>query len=481
MKLESPTQNFDLIIQNGQPTYPHMPMKNGDYYYNYYMGDGGSISSSEISGTEYNAYNITLTSDGLQWINKEGVTKLCLRTSRDINKNEPSDNEYILIYSSEKGSTYAPKLIVKYSYEGYKYAFHGPFSEETGLKDGNITITVYPAYGSPFNFTLDGNYTLELEEKPSMFKWTLEYNYSRIYIPLYSYEEIYIFKPADPYFLYTVEVIDFIGIHNVYIEVLVSANGSQYVAERRRIPTGGKASFCLTEFKSYSYRLISDEAIISLGTVETPQRPIWEQAKITFIVTPAMLEAPPSNYEGISVRADRLNETCIQICYKDNRSRTQSVNVTIYLIGKFSGLTEEYSQTFTAQQISITWNHALPDKDYLVEIQAEHADYGTIKWEIPCPTPNPPGKQTTDWNTIFGWIADWPVTPANLICSFIIFAMIVLGSFKDSAFALLLGAITAGILIIIGWYSMSWAVLSVIVSLIIAYAIVKGRRKWIER
>jgi len=481
MKLESPTQTFDLIIQNGQPTYPHMPMQSGDYYYNHYIGNGGSISSSEISSTEYNAYNITLTSDGLQWINKEGVTKLCLRTGRDINKNEPSDNEYILIYSSKKGSTYAPKLIVKYSYEGYKYTFHGPFSEETGLKDGNVTVIVYPAYGSPFNFTLDGDYTLELEEKPSMFKWIVEFNYSRVYIPIYSHEEIYVFKPTDPYFFYTVEIIDFIGIHNVYIEVLVSANGSQYIAERRRIPTGGKTSFCLTEFKSYSYRLISDEAIISLGTVETPQRPIWEPAKITFIVTSAMLEAPPSNYEGISVRADRLNETCIQICYKDNRSRTQSVNVKIYLIEQFSSLMEEYSQTFTAQQISITWNNALPDKDYLVEIQVEHADYGTIKWQIPCTSPNPPSSQTIDWNTIFGWIADWPITPSNLICSFIIFGMIVLGSFKDSAFALLLGAITAAILIIIGWYSMSWAVLSIIVSLIIGYAIVKGRTKWIER
>ncbi|RLI82259.1 MAG: hypothetical protein DRP01_10065, partial [Archaeoglobales archaeon] len=83
--------------------------------------------------------------------------------------------------------------------------------------------------------------------------------------------------------------------------------------------------------------------------------------------------------------------------------------------------------------------------------------------------------------TVFGWVADWPITPSNLISTFIIFAMIVLGSFKDSAFALLLGVITAGILIGLGWFSMSWAILSVIVSLIIAYAIAKGRRRWIER
>jgi len=297
--------DFQVTIQNGQPTYPHMPLEAGDFYYGHYIGNYGNRTTSEISGTGY--WNITLTDFSI--INVNGYTKLCLRSDKDIQGTAPTNSEYIIVKSAEAGSSYAPKLYVTYECEGYKYVFHGPFSEETGLKDGNVTIYVYPSYGSPFNFTLDGSYTLELEEKPSMFKWKLEYNYSRIYIPIYSYEEIYIFKPADPYFLYTVEVIDFIGIHNVYIEALVSANGSQYIAERRRIPSGGKSSFCLTEFKSYSYRLISDEAIISLGTVETPQRPIWEPAKITFIVTPAMLEAEPTNYDGISLTAKRLNTT----------------------------------------------------------------------------------------------------------------------------------------------------------------------------
>ena len=467
--------SFNVTLQNGQPTYPHMPLQSGDYNHYYYLGNGGSRSTSEISGEGY--WNITLNQNGISWINKEGYTKLCLRSSREINSQAPSEAEYIIIYSKDQGLDYCPKLIVEYSCEGYKYVFYGPYNEEDGLRASAINITVYPQYGSPFSFTLNGSYTLNLEYKPLMFKWKLEYNYSRVYIPIYSYEEIYVFIPESPYFFYTVEVFDFIGIHNVYVETLVSANGSQYIAERRRIPVGGKASFCLTEFKSYSYRLISDEAIISLGTVETPER--WDP-RISFFVTPAMLEAEPTNYQGISLTAKRMNTTCIQICYIDNRSRTQSVKVTIYLMEKAS-LTQEYSQTFTSQQISITWNNALPNKDYLVEIQVEHADFGTITWKIPCVSPNPPGRQTINWNTIFGWIADWPITPSNFISSIVIMAIIALGSFKDSAFALLLGAITAGILIGLGWFSMSWAILSVVISLIIAYAIVKGRRQWIER
>ena len=469
--------DFYVIIRSGQPTYPHIPLQSGDYYYAYYSGNGGSRSTSEISATP--AYwNITLNSQGISWINKEGYTKLALFSNRDVYRVAPTGNEDISIGSADSGNP--PKLYVTYQIEGYEYVFYGPFSEETGLKHGNVTITVYPAYGSPFNFTLDGSYTLELEDKPVMFKWTLEYNYSRVYIPTYSYEEIYVFIPESPYFFYTVEIFDFIGLHNVYIESLVSANGSQYIAERRRIPVGGKATFCLTEFKVYSYRLISDEAIISLGAVETPQRPIWEPAKISFILTPAMLQAEPTNYEGISLRADRLNETCIQVVYTDSRNRTQSVTVTIYSVEK-SVLTEEYSQSFTSQQISITWNDALPKKDYLVEIQVEHADFGILTWKIPCKSPISPCRGTIDWDSLLGWLGDWPITPSNFISMAFIFAIITLGSFKDSAFALLLGAITAGILIGLGWFSMSWAILSVIVSLIIAYAIAKGRRRWIER
>ena len=480
MKLAPSAPAFDLTVQNGQPTYPHMPMQSGDYYYMYYTGDGGKISTTGISSSEYNVYNITLNSNGLQWINKEGVTKLCLRSNRDINKDAPSGNEYITIYTYEKGSGYAPKLTVKYSYEGYKYVFYGPYNEENGLRASAINITVYPAYGSPFNFTLDGSYTLELEYKPLMFKWKLNFNYSRTYQPIYSYEEIYIFIPESPYFYYNVEIIDFVGLHNTYIECQTYANGTILTVERKKLSTG-KGSLCLTEFKRYSYNLIADEGIFSLGTVETPQRPIWEPAKITFIITPAMLEAEPTNFQGISLTAKRVNETCIQISYIDNRSRTQSISVTIYSTGKFNGLTEEYSQTYTSQQIAIFWKDALPDKDYIVEIQVEHADYGTLTWKIPCNSPNPPGRQIIDWNTIFGWIADWPITPSNFVSAIIVFAVIVLGGFKDSAFALLLGAITAGVLIMLGWLGMSWAILSVIVSLIIAYAIVKGRRTWIER
>jgi len=98
-------------VQNGQPTYPHDPIQTGDYYKGYYSGDGGSLNTSGF-GNGYNT--ITLSSDGCDWINTTGWTKLCLRSSRDISRTTPTGNEYIRVYANEGGSGYQPKLVISY-------------------------------------------------------------------------------------------------------------------------------------------------------------------------------------------------------------------------------------------------------------------------------------------------------------------------------------------------------------------------------
>lgn len=107
--------DFSLTIQNGQPDYPNDPLKGSDYNYQNYQGDGGSLSTSDYKTTVYN--DISLNSTGLSWINTTGVTKLCLRSSRDIGENSPTfggPNEYVIVYASEKGRGYEPKLTITY-------------------------------------------------------------------------------------------------------------------------------------------------------------------------------------------------------------------------------------------------------------------------------------------------------------------------------------------------------------------------------
>jgi hypothetical protein len=101
--------DFDITIQNGQPTYPHDPMQSGDYNKNDYSGNGGTLNTSKFT----NGYNDIQVSN-LNWITKGGTTKLCLRSSRDINGNEPTGNEYANVHSSEFLGMCGPKLVIMY-------------------------------------------------------------------------------------------------------------------------------------------------------------------------------------------------------------------------------------------------------------------------------------------------------------------------------------------------------------------------------
>lgn len=101
--------DFDITIQNGQPTYPHDPMQSGDYNKNDYSGNGGTLNTSRFT-SGYNDIKLT----NLGWINRMGTTKLCLRSSRDISGTAPTGSEYINVYSSEFLGMCPPKLVIMY-------------------------------------------------------------------------------------------------------------------------------------------------------------------------------------------------------------------------------------------------------------------------------------------------------------------------------------------------------------------------------
>lgn len=114
--------HFNLTIQNGQPTYPHFPVQNGDYAQGNYSGDGGSLPTTNMKRGQWN--ELIFNINGYAWINKTGLTKLCLRSDRDINAVPATGWEYIQIDSAESppSGNNAPKLVVD---------VHDP-DEETG-------------------------------------------------------------------------------------------------------------------------------------------------------------------------------------------------------------------------------------------------------------------------------------------------------------------------------------------------------------
>jgi hypothetical protein len=105
--------DFTITAQNGQPDFPNDPLDGGDYDKEHYSGNGGGLNTTSfVNGRN----NITLTD--LSWINVGGVTKLCLRSDRDINGTAPKELEYVEVYSAnlyqESGEHYRPELIITY-------------------------------------------------------------------------------------------------------------------------------------------------------------------------------------------------------------------------------------------------------------------------------------------------------------------------------------------------------------------------------
>jgi hypothetical protein len=110
-------KNFNLTVQNGQPEHPQNPFILSDFWQSYYSGDGGTINMTEP--TRYVPFIIQLNSDGESWINKTGITKLCLRSSNDISGEEPTDYKYVSLAARELGivpyyMAWVPKLIVRW-------------------------------------------------------------------------------------------------------------------------------------------------------------------------------------------------------------------------------------------------------------------------------------------------------------------------------------------------------------------------------
>ena len=107
--------DFNIIIQSGQPTYPHDPMEYADYLFSHYSGDGGSIFTGDMAAQQY--YDIKMNEDGRNMINCGGETKLCLRSNFDIDGvTVPTDiDSYVRLYTKEYGDAYRAKLTIDYA------------------------------------------------------------------------------------------------------------------------------------------------------------------------------------------------------------------------------------------------------------------------------------------------------------------------------------------------------------------------------
>ena len=105
--------DFNVIVQDGQPEFPHDPIELTDYYRKWYLGNYGQILASELPIGEF--ADIPLNSRGLDRLNLGGYTKFMLRSSRDIEDIPPwsSENEERIMLYINNGYEYDPRLVIR--------------------------------------------------------------------------------------------------------------------------------------------------------------------------------------------------------------------------------------------------------------------------------------------------------------------------------------------------------------------------------
>lgn len=447
-----PTADFNLSIQNGQPTYPHTPLEIGDYYYDRYSGDGGNVSTSTMSTNTY--VNVSLTSTALDWINVESTTKLCLRSDADINYTAPTTVDTLAIYMAEQGLSDSPKLYIGYSlsYE-YSVNLHGPYNED-GTRD-------YTGINCTFTRPNQESVTVELNGTESLTAQTdtrlvitsdIGSNYTRVYYLRYDqwYEDIYIFYPDDIYTTYYITFVDIVGVSNGYLESILNINGTDRIIERQRVDVLNEIPFMLSWGTSYKFRLVCDE-----GTY------IWQSviagSDTTFTLSVTNLAFPTETISigDITLSATRTEDISIQALYEDDAELTEWVYISFT---EREETTPAYYTNNTGNTHDITWSDALPNKSYMVYFEIIHEEQGTLTYSIVVPTIY---DEDNPWD--FSWMGDWgAIDSTQLVAMGIILAVFGGFSIGSVGAGIISMLVTAGYLIYIGWLDITWGFFTIV-------------------
>ena len=465
--------NWNVTIQNGQPTYPHNPIVVGDYNKTHISGNGGTEPISQwVDMTNY--YNITLSSSGLSWINTVGgITKLYLRHSGDIDRVAPTGHNRTSFYSAEKGEAYSPKLYVTYEVEGYHYVVHGPYLEDNGLAyNGIVNVTIAFQNVDPISFALNGSsgtaetYDFNSTDQATLMNWniTTDYAHTRVYaFRSDSFDEVWLYVPnlENVVAQYTITIIDFAGLTNATVETDKNVLGYNRIVERQNFDAYNGMAFWLTMYSQYSLKVVSDQ-----GTFTWSLTADGVQAK-TFIVSADMI---PYEYSGenATVTCTR-NATLISVYYSE--SRTTWVNTTVYLHSS-SGYTYVTHQLDygTTQNYTVAVSAS---SDYLVRISVLQ-NGETLTWQFALPKP---AATTNIWTGIFEVFGVWPFNPANAVGMFIVLLFFCVGSWADTEFFLGAGILIAAVLTYLGWVTFPWLGISTALMIVFLMYIHKGKQE----
>ncbi|MEM1589813.1 MAG: DNRLRE domain-containing protein [Candidatus Bathyarchaeia archaeon] len=471
------TSHFNVTIQNGQPVYPHIPLQSGDYYYAYYSGNGGCRSTSTMPSSGY--WNITFNAEGLNWLQKNGVTKLCLRSSNDIIGLPPEDAESVTFCSAEKGEEYAPKLYVTYEVEGYRYILHGPYREDGSVANQAVTATVEVENEGYYTYVFNGSdgtadtYTLNFENHMLSITWTASTAYintTRTIVPRHdlTFEEFWLYVPdtanewAD---IYTFHILDLAGISWGYLEAWQTVAGQQRLIERINFLTAYETSFYLIVGRTYILRVVTNLGSASLGSYTI--KPADKEYNI--ILTPNMFPPAPITLTP-TCNASRVNATYIKAAYANpNMTATWVYYEIKHKVGQTWQTDYAVNSTLSGVTDTLNWYDADNTTDYVLDVE----DSAGNVWTFSLPAPP---RKINPWQGLDALWKDSPIRFSQVVGAFLVLMVLGVFSYVKAEVGMLTAWITSAILWLIGWLEIPFTLLMFALVIVIFAAIAKARR-----
>lgn len=346
------------------------------------------------------------------------------------------------------------------------YHFNGAFNEDGTQNWGGVNVTMTRQGQSPETFFLNGTYDAVASVKATVFTFDLGYNESRTYYTVNGVTEtIYVLLPQEPYYTYFFEFVDYLGLSWGYLESILNVNGTDRVVERWSISILNEMPFTLSWGKAYTMRLICNKGSYTYGDYVA-----GASTSFTLAATADMFPVEPTDINGLTVRASRMNVTWIQAYYNDIYSNTSWVSFDIYEYGTAISL---YHYNVSLQTVTVNWMEAASDTDYYVVIEINHILLGSKVWSFPCPAP----VANTNPFTALHYLGDFPFDVTQLPAVCILVAVGLSFSWFSVPIGMIVEVIVAGILIWIGWLAISWAWLTVAATIILLIALAEAKER----
>lgn len=352
----------------------------------------------------------------------------------------------------------------------YVYVIEGAFYEN-GTSYGAINVTVIQE-DQTTTLLVDGSTTEGYNESVTAFEWEIGSGITRRIFTIENTETFNIYLPEDDFSLYSFTIKDFtmrLGEGDAWLEALRVVNSTQDLITRELINNViNDVPEALVISRVYTMRILFDDGTtFSFGLLVT-----GGTTSITLPITGITFsQAIQSTYSYVTVEATRPATTQITINYNDSRAATNWRNITI----AYRNGTKATSDNSTSNNSQFNWLSADENTSYRVTVDIDHDDFGDLKYDKYL---DAEGSYST-FPSLAALGSMGNVVMGNLFG--VTLVLIIMGAFSavSAGLGMFLAVVTAGLLEAWGVTSFGYNVLMLCGVIVVAFAIIEGRRRQI--